>query len=337
MTKTLVEARGLKKYYPVRGEGMRRGGARQVRAVDDVSLSIDSETTLALVGESGCGKSTMGRLLLRLIEPTSGDVLFDGRSLLEMSPRELRKTRRQFQIVFQDPYSSLNPRHSVGEIIAWPMRLHRLANETRIRSRVRELLQLVGLQANHAERHPHQFSGGQRQRIGIARALALESRFIVLDEPTSSLDVSVQAQILNLLQELKERLGLTYLLISHNLGVVEYMADQVAVMYLGQIVEFGPVETIMSDPRHPYTHALLSAVLSPVAGEQRERIVLRGDPPDPANPPGGCRFHPRCPYAEEISRQVPPTLREIDTGHLVACHLAEKIPSYVQGGRGEQG
>jgi len=329
----LIEARDLKKHYPLSG-GLFSRSARQVRAVDGVSFSIEAGSTLALVGESGCGKSTTGRLLLRLIEPTSGEVLIDGHSLNEMAGRQLRRARRQMQIVFQDPFSSLNPRHSVGEIIAWPMRLHGLGNETAIRARVRELLKLVGLQPGHADRHPHQFSGGQRQRVGIARAIALESRFIVLDEPTSSLDVSVQAQILNLLQELKNQFGLTYLLISHNLGVVEYMANDIAVMYLGQIVEYGSAETIMSGPRHPYTHALLSAVLGPVTGERRKRLILHGDPPNPASPPPACRFHTRCPYVQDICRETPPPLEAADPGHLAACHFADQIPQYVS--RGER-
>jgi oligopeptide/dipeptide ABC transporter ATP-binding protein len=292
-----------------------------VHAVDDVSLAIPQGQTFGVVGESGCGKSTLGRLLLRLIEPTAGQIHFAGEDITRANGAAMRRTRRDMQIVFQDPYSSLNPRRTAGEIVARPLLIHGEASRRAAETRAAELLALVGLTPEMRRRYPSEFSCGQRQRMGIARALALNPRFIVLDEPTSSLDVSVQAQILNLLNDLKRDLGLTYLFISHNLNVVEYFCDTTVVMYLGQIVEEGPSEAIHSAPLHPYTQALVSAVLEPTVGQQRQRTVLAGDVPSPVNPPSGCRFHTRCPYAMEICRQQSPVLKEETPGHRVACHL----------------
>lgn len=318
---TLVEARDLVKHFPLTSGGFfgRKIGA--VRAVDGVSLGVPKGTTVGLVGESGCGKSTVARLLLRLIEPTAGEVRFEGSELTTAKPGDLRRMRREMQIVFQDPHSSLNPRRKVGEIVGRPLIIHGQAGKRAAATRARDLLGLVGLTPAMAERYPHEFSGGQRQRIGIARALALNPSFVVLDEPTSSLDVSVQAQILNLLNDLKRDLGLTYLFVSHNLNVVEYFCDETLVMYLGKIVETGPSEAMHAEPLHPYTKALMSAVLIPEVGKQRERIVLAGDVPSPANPPLGCRFHTRCPYAMDICRTVEPVLSRQGPGRQVACHL----------------
>ena len=323
----LVQARHLVKHFPVASGGFFARDAGAVRAVEDVSLTIPRGQTVGLVGESGCGKSTMGRLLLRLIEPTAGEIWFDGQALTRASAAELRRARRNMQIVFQDPHSSLNPRRTVGEIVSRPLVIHGEATRREAERRASELLALVGLAPDMQFRYPHEFSGGQRQRIGIARALALRPSFIVLDEPTSSLDVSVQAQILNLLNDLKRDLGLTYLFISHNLNVVAYFCDATAVMYLGQIVESGPSETVHAEPLHPYTQALVSAVLEPEVGRQRNRLVLSGDVPNPANPPSGCRFHTRCPYAMEVCRQVTPALVAQAPGHRVACHLYPARPA----------
>jgi oligopeptide/dipeptide ABC transporter ATP-binding protein len=317
----LLEARDLVKHFSFTSGGIGARTTGTVRAVDDVSLVVPRGHTVGLVGESGCGKSTVGRLLLRLIEPTSGGVWFDGQEITRASAAEMRRVRRHMQIVFQDPHSSLNPRRKIGEIVSRPLVIHGEATRREADRRAGELLALVGLDADMRGRFPHEFSGGQRQRIGIARALALRPSFIVLDEPTSSLDVSVQAQILNLLNDLKRELGLTYLFISHNLNIVEYFCDTTVVMYLGQIVESGPSEAIHAEPMHPYTRALMSAVLVPEVGRQRNRLVLAGDIPSPVNPPSGCRFHTRCPFVMEICRQVQPVLTEQAPGHRVACHL----------------
>jgi oligopeptide/dipeptide ABC transporter ATP-binding protein len=320
----LVEARGLRKYFPVRGGLFGRARA-WVRAVEDVSLAIQSGETLGLVGESGCGKSTLGRLLLRLIEPSEGDVLFEGRSLLGVRPRELRALRRHMQIVFQDPYGSLNPRMRVKTIVGEGLVVHGIGTRRERLERVRELLGLVGLTPEVEERYPHEFSGGQRQRIGIARALAVGARFIVADEPVSALDVSIQAQILNLLQDLRQRLGLTMLFVSHDLRIIEHVSDRVAVMYLGRIVESGTREQIYSGARHPYTRALLAAVPIPDPRHRTERTergaMLTGDLPSPIDPPSGCAFHPRCPHAEDVCRRVVPRLVAGRGGHAVACHV----------------
>src|SRR5215813_12598791 len=316
----LVEARGLRKHFPV-GRGLLGRPRAVVHAVEDVSLDIAAGETLGLVGESGCGKSTLGRLILRLIEPTAGDVRFDGRSLLELGPRELRATRRAMQIVFQDPYGSLNPRMRVASIVGEGLAIHHIGTRQDRRERVRALLELVGLPDDAAARYPHEFSGGQRQRIGIARALAVEPRFIVADEAVSALDVSIQAQILNLLHDLKQRLGLTLLFISHDLRVVEHLSDRVAIMYLGRIVEVGSREEVYGDPRHPYTRALLAAVPVPDPKRRGERAPLEDDVPSPLSPPSGCAFHPRCPSMHEVSRHLTPPLEAGRSGRAVACHV----------------
>jgi oligopeptide/dipeptide ABC transporter ATP-binding protein len=314
----LLEAHGLTKNFAARSTF---GTGGTVRAVDDLSLTILRGETFALVGESGCGKSTTGRLLLRLIEPTAGTILYDGVDLASLPADQLRARRREMQIVFQDPFGSLNPRMSVGEIIAEPLVVHGVGDEARRRARVAELLGLVGLAPEHAERYPHEFSGGQRQRIGIARALALEPKFVVCDEPVSALDVSIQAQIINLMQELQRRLNLTYLFISHNLAVVRQIADRVGVMYLGRIVEIAPTEQLFANPRHPYTQALLSAVPLADPDRVRNRILLKGDVPSPFNPPPGCRFHTRCPLVVPRCREIVPQTRAIAPGHELACDV----------------
>ncbi len=316
----LIEARAVRKHFPLGGGWLSRPRA-VVHAVEDVSLAIAPGETLGLVGESGCGKSTLGRLLLRLLEPTAGDVRFDGRSLLGLDARALRAVRREMQIVFQDPYGSLDPHMRVGSIVGEGLAIHRLGTRAERRRRVEELLALVGLPPDAARRWPHEFSGGQRQRISIARALAVEPRFVVADEAVSALDVSIQAQIINLLQDLKRRLGLTLLFISHDLRVVEHVSDRVAIMYLGRLVEVAPRDRIYTQARHPYTRALLSAV--PVADPHRprRREPLRGELPSATAPPPGCAFHPRCPHAEDVCRRLVPPLEQGRDGHAVACHV----------------
>ncbi|HST19998.1 MAG TPA: dipeptide ABC transporter ATP-binding protein [Blastocatellia bacterium] len=314
----LVEVKKLKKHFPT-GDGLFGAGGDTVKAVDDVSFTIRRGETFGLVGESGCGKSTTGRCMLRLIEPTSGEVWFDGQDLLSLDSKELRGLRREMQIIFQDPYSSLNPRMQVGEIIAEPLVIHRVGNRNKRRDRVAELLGLVGLKPEHAYRYPHEFSGGQRQRIGIARALALNPKFIVCDEPVSALDVSVQAQVVNLLQDLQERLGLTYLFISHGLSVVEHISTRVGIMYLGKLVEVASSEEIFHNPLHPYTKALLSAIPVPDPDAHRERLPLTGEIPTAISPPSGCRFRTRCPMVEPRCAENEPQLVEVSPGHFVAC------------------
>jgi oligopeptide/dipeptide ABC transporter ATP-binding protein len=314
----LVEVKNLTKHFPV-GEGLFGVGRDTVRAVDDVSFSIKRGETFGLVGESGCGKSTTGRCVLRLIEPTSGEVRFDGRDVLALGRNELREMRRDMQIIFQDPYSSLNPRMKVADIIAEPLVIHGIGNRRQRRDRVLELLGLVGLDSSHAERYPHEFSGGQRQRIGIARALALNPKFIVCDEPVSALDVSVQAQVVNLLQDLQERLGLTYLFISHGLSVVEHISTRVGIMYLGKLVEVAPSQEIFHNPLHPYTRALLSAIPIPDPDARRERVPLTGEIPTAIAPPSGCRFNTRCSMAETQCKESDPQLVEVSPGHFVSC------------------
>jgi oligopeptide/dipeptide ABC transporter ATP-binding protein len=295
------------------------GGREVVRAVDDVSFTIRRGETFGLVGESGCGKSTTGRSILRLIEPTSGEVRFDGQDLLLLSSEKLRRLRREMQIIFQDPYSSLNPRMKVGRIIEEPLVIHRVGDRGKRRDRVAELLRLVGLEPEHATRYPHEFSGGQRQRIGIARALALDPRLIVCDEPVSALDVSVQAQVVNLLQDLQEQLGLTYLFISHGLSVVEHISTRVGIMYLGKLVEVASSEEIFHNPLHPYTRALLSAIPIPDPELRHKRLPLKGDIPTAIDPPSGCRFRTRCPIAESRCAESEPQLAEVSPNHFVSC------------------
>ncbi|HLM57689.1 MAG TPA: dipeptide ABC transporter ATP-binding protein [Pyrinomonadaceae bacterium] len=309
----LVRVRGLVKHFPVEGSD------DVVRAVDGVTVEIVKGETLGLVGESGCGKSTVGRCLLRLIEPTRGEVEFAGRDVLSLGAGELRRLRREMQIIFQDPYASLNPRMRVRDIVGEPLRIHGVEGRDGVREKVAELLRRVGLDPDYMDRYPHEFSGGQRQRIGIARALALNPKLIVADEPVSALDVSVQAQVINLLEELQREFDLTYLFISHGLAVVEHISDRVAVMYLGRIVEVATAAELYANPLHPYTRALLSAIPVPDPTRKRDRIVLRGDVPTPINPPSGCRFHTRCPDAVPECSQIDPDLREVAPGHTVAC------------------
>ena len=322
MTAPLLSVRGLTKHFPIKGG--------QVKAVDGVSFDVAAGETLALVGESGCGKSTTGRMLLRLTEPSSGTISFDGVDLLGLGRADLRQRRRELQIVFQDPYASLSPRNRVEDIVAEPLDVHGLCtSREQRRDRVIALLRLVGLDAIHLRRHPFEFSGGQRQRIAIARALAPRPRLIVADEPVSALDVSVQAQVVNLMQDLQEKFGLAYVFISHDLAVVRHIAHRVAVMYLGRLVEVGATETLFSAPHHPYTQALLSAAPVPDPERRRTRIVLSGDVPSPSNVPSGCHFHPRCPIAQTLCRDSVPELRDMGGGHLAACHFGKPFPIAV--------
>ncbi len=317
----LVRTRRLRKEFAAGAVGLLKRARLTVKAVEDVDLDIYPGETLGLVGESGSGKSTLGRLILGLIRPSAGEVFFDGQELGQLSRRRMRHLRRQMQLVFQDPYSSLNPRMRVHSIVGEGIEIHKLKRGAEKRARIVELLQLVGLDAQALGRYPHEFSGGQRQRVGIARALAVEPRFIVLDEPVSALDVSIQAQIINLLQDLQLRLNLTYLFIAHDLRVVEHVSRRVAIMYVGKIVEIADRDEIYRNPRHPYTRALLSAVPTIKADERSERIRLPGEVPSPLNPPPGCRFHPRCPYAIDICKTVEPPLETGRAGHAVACHV----------------
>ncbi|WP_053365816.1 ABC transporter ATP-binding protein [Bacillus sp. FJAT-27245] len=319
MTAPLVEVSNLKKYFPKK-KGLFGKSTTYVKAVDDISFSIKKGETLGLVGESGCGKSTTGRMIMKLLEATEGKILFEGKDITHLNDDEIRSMRKDFQMVFQDPYASLNPRLKVGEIIEEPLLVHGYPKD-KLRERVEYLLEVVGLSAYHADRYPHEFSGGQRQRVGIARALAINPKLIVADEPVSALDVSIQSQILNLLKDLQEEFGLTYLFIAHDLSVVEHISDRVGVMYLGKIVELTDKETLYRNPLHPYTKALMSAVPIPDPSIKRERIILKGDIPSPSNPPSGCTFHTRCPFAMEQCKVDVPALKELENGHFVSCHL----------------
>jgi len=318
----LVEVKNLVKYFPVRA-GLLQRVVAHVQAVDDVSFAVRKGETLGLVGESGCGKTTVGRSMLRLIEPTSGEVTFEGRDVLKLRGNELKAIRRDMQIIFQDPYASLDPRVPIGESVMEGLHIHKIGTAKERFEIMLETLKKVGLEDYHARRYPHEFSGGQRQRIGIARALALRPKFIICDEPVSALDVSIQSQVLNILKDLQQEFGLTYLFIAHNLSVVEHISDRVAVMYLGKMVELTGRDELFKNPLHPYTQALMSAIPVPDPHLKRQRIILKGDVPSPLNPPKGCRFHPRCPIAQEICSEQEPEFREVSPDHWVACWMVK--------------
>jgi oligopeptide/dipeptide ABC transporter ATP-binding protein len=321
MAEPLLQVENLKKYFPIR-RGVFQRTVGHVRAVDGVSFSVQKGETLGVVGESGCGKSTMGRSILRLIEPTSGAVRFEGKDVVRMNRAQMQAMRREMQMVFQDPYASLNPRFSIAQTLMEPMIIHNLhGSKAKRMERVKSLLERVGLDADYARRYPHEFSGGQRQRIGIARALAVDPKLIILDEPVAALDVSVQSQVLNLLEDLQEELGLTYIFVAHDLSVVRHISDRILVLYLGRMMELVESEELFTDPLHPYTQALLSAVPIPDPDAKRERIILQGDLPSPANPPSGCPFHTRCPVAKPVCRERVPEWKEVKPNHYVACHL----------------
>jgi oligopeptide transport system ATP-binding protein len=320
MTEVLLKVDGLKKYFPITG-GILGKQTGAVKAVDDISFWVNKGETLGLVGESGCGKSTTGRMLMRLIDPTEGQVIFEGKDLVTLSDNDMRKARKDMQMVFQDPFASLNPRHTVEKILEEPLIVHGIGTKKERKQKVKEMLEVVGLSSYHAKRYPHQFSGGQRQRIGIARALMTRPKLIIADEPVSALDVSIQSQVLNLLEDLQEEFQLTYIFIAHDLGVVRHISDRVGVMYLGRLVEITEADKLYEKPLHPYTRALLSAVPIPDPDVKREQELLTGDIPSPANPPQGCAFHTRCKECMDICKTDRPVLKEIEPGHFAACHL----------------
>jgi oligopeptide/dipeptide ABC transporter ATP-binding protein len=320
MPNTLLKVEGLKKYFPIKS-GVFKQTKQYLRAVDDVSFEVNEQETFALVGESGCGKSTTGRSILRILEPSDGQVMFNGENILEYSNDKMRKMRKDMQLIFQDPYSSLNPRMTVKQLVLEPLQTHYSYHRKEAEEKVNDILEKVGLSKEHRDRYPHQFSGGQRQRISIARALVLQPKLVIADEPVSALDVSIQSQILNLLMELQDEFKLTYLFISHDLNVVRHVSDRVGVMYLGKLVEMATTKKLYEEPLHPYTQALLSAVPVRDPLEKKERIILRGDVPSPINPPPGCPFHQRCPKAEDVCKTKKPIYKKVGSDHWVACHL----------------
>lgn len=324
MADNILEVNNLKKHFPITG-GIFKQKVNSVKAVDGLNFNVKRGETLGLVGESGCGKSTTGKVLLRLLDATEGEVKFEGKDIHQLDKTELRNLRKEMQMIFQDPYASLNPRMTVAEIVGEPLDIHNLAKGKEKEERVRELLDMVGLSSKFAKRYPHEFSGGQRQRIGIARALAVDPEVIVCDEPVSALDVSIQAQVINLMEDLQDELGLTYIFIAHDLSVVRHISDRVAVMYLGKIVELADKNDLYDTPKHPYTKALLSAIPVPDPQIEREKIILKGDVPSPIDPPSGCTFHTRCPYAEDICKKEEPVFEEKAEDHLAACHFTDQL------------